>query len=134
MGLDMYLVGDDYVPTYAGQTREKRDGYAVSSYRVDMGYWRKHAPLHCYIVNNFADGVDDCREISLSSEKLLQIADALRKNELPIDDDCHGFFFGHPNGWAEDRAAGAEHALVFERAAKWLDRGEWRSVLYQGSW
>ena len=134
MGLDMYLVGDDYIPTYAGQTREKRDGYEVSSYRVDMGYWRKHAPLHCYIVNTFADGVDNCREIPLDSDQLKQIAEALRKNELPADDECHGFFFGSPEMWAEDRAAGAEYALVFERAADWSEQSMWRSVYYQGSW
>lgn len=134
MGLDMYLVGDDYIPTFDGTKRPERDGYPISSYRVDMGYWRKYAPLHCHIVETYAKNVDDCREISLSEEDLLTIAGVLRKKALPKDEDCNGFFFGNPDMWSEDREAGDKHAETFERAAAWLSRGEWRSVYYQGSW
>lgn len=134
MGLDMYLVGDDYIPSFDGGRRPEREGYPVSSYRLDMGYWRKHAPLHCHIVSTYANGVDDCREIPLSEENLLAIAAALRENALPKDEDCNGFFFGSPQQWSEDREAGAKHAETFERAAAWLSRGGWQSVYYQGSW
>ena len=95
MGLDMYLVGDDYIPSFDGGRRPEREGYPVSSYRLDMGYWRKHAPLHCHIVSTYANGVDDCREIPLSEEDLRAIAAALRENALPKDEDCNGFFFGN---------------------------------------
>lgn len=134
MGLDMYLVGDDYIPNFDGGKRPEREGYPVSSYRLDMGYWRKHAPLHCHIVSTYAKGVDDCREIELDGEDLRAIAAALRENALPKDEDCHGFFFGNADMWSEDREAGAKHAETFERAAAWLSRGGWRSVYYQGSW
>jgi hypothetical protein len=99
-----------------------------------MGYWRKHAPLHCHIVDTYAEGEDDCREIPLSEEDLLSIADVLRRKALPKDEDCNGFFFGNPDMWSDDRKAGDEYAATFERAAAWLSRGDWRSVYYQGSW
>ena len=134
MGLDMYLVGDDYIPTFDGSKRPERDGFPVSSYRLDMGYWRKHAPLHRHIVDTYAKGEDNCREIPLSEEELLAIADVLRRKALPKDEDCNGFFFGNPDMWSDDRKAGDEYAATFERAAAWLSRGDWRSVYYQGSW
>ena len=79
MGLDMYLSGDKYyVPDYktlqdeyeAGKERpspsESRklgkpvdaEGEHITSTQHDLGYWRKFAPLHEYIVNTFANGVD----------------------------------------------------------------------------
>ena len=134
MGLDMYLFGDDYIPTFDGSKRPERDGFPVSSYRLDMGYWRKHAPLHRHIVDTYAKGEDNCREIPLSEEELLAIADVLRRKALPKDEDCNGFFFGNPDMWSDDRKAGDEYAATFERAAAWLSRGDWRSVYYQGSW
>ena len=134
MGLDMYLVGDDYIPTFDGSKRPERDGFPVSSYRLDMGYWRKHAPLHRHIVDTYAKGEDNCREIPLSEEELLAIADVLRRKALPKDEDCNGFFFGNPDMWSDDRKAGDEYAATFERAAAWLSRGDWRSVYYQASW
>ena len=134
MGLDMYLFGDDYIPTFDGSKRPERDGFPVSSYRLDMGYWRKHAPLHRHIVDTYAKGEDNCREIPLSEEELLAIADVLRRKALPKDEDCNGFFFGNPDMWSDDRKAGDEYAATFERAAAWLSRGDWRSVYYQASW
>jgi hypothetical protein len=40
----------------------------ASSQRLEVGYWRKHAPLHNFIVRAFADGEDNCRPIDLSVE------------------------------------------------------------------
>ena len=60
MGLDMYLRGDKYIDKYdhsqqapeGGSLKVKRpivDGFEVSNQILDMGYWRKFAPLHVYI-------------------------------------------------------------------------------------
>jgi hypothetical protein len=86
MGLDMYLTGEKFfVPDYktlqdeyeAGKERpsfeEARalgkpvddDGEPVCSTQHELGYWRKFAPLHQYIVETFADGVDECQRIDL---------------------------------------------------------------------
>lgn len=45
----------------------------------EIGYWRKFNALHNYIVDNFADGVDECQEIPLTKENVVQILDDLNK-------------------------------------------------------
>ena len=115
MGLDMYLRGDKFISKWdhsqqkpeGGSLEVDRpviDGFEVETYVLDMGYWRKFAPLHVYIVNEFADGVDECQRIDLEADQLRKIANALRDNELPNNDDCHGFFFGGPEMLDEDRS------------------------------
>jgi len=145
MGLDMYLRGDKYIDKYdhsqqapeGGSLKVKRpivDGFEVETYVLDMGYWRKFAPLHVYIVNEFADGVDECQRIELDGDQLRKIANALRDNELPKNDDCHGFFFGGDEWWDTLRSQGKEHAKLFDEAADWVDETPWGSVTYQASW
>jgi len=145
MGLDMYLRGDKFISKWdhsqqkpeGGSLEVDRpvvDGFEVETYVLDMGYWRKFAPLHVYIVNEFADGVDECQKIDLEADQLRKIANALRDNELPKNDDCHGFFFGGPEMWDEDRSEGKEHAKLFDKAADWVDETPWGSVTYQASW
>ena len=145
MGLDMYLRGDKFISKWdhsqqapeGGSLEVKRpvvDGFDVETYVLDMGYWRKFAPLHVYIVNEFADGVDECQRIDLEADQLRKIANALRDDELPNNDDCHGFFFGGPEMWDEDRSEGKEHAKAFDAAADWVESTSWGSVTYQASW
>ena len=55
MGLDMNLFGDKY----SFEKNETVDGFPVSSTMLDMGYWRKHANLHGFIVDTFAGGEDE---------------------------------------------------------------------------
>ena len=145
MGLDMYLRGDKFISNWDtsqidehGMALEiKRpviDGFEVTSYNLDLGYWRKFAPLHHFIVKVFADGVDECQEIHLSADDLRRIAAALRDDNLPDNEDCGGFFFGNPEFWDEDRAEGEKHAETFDKAAKWVESNSWNSVTYQASW
>ena len=145
MGLDMYLRGDKFVSQWdhsqqkpeGGSLEVKRpvvDGFDVETYVLDMGTWRKFAPLHVYIVNEFADGVDECQRIDLEADQLRKIANALRDNKLPSNDDCYGCFFGSPEMWDEDRSEGKEHAKLFDNAADWVESTSWGSVTYQASW
>jgi len=60
---------------------------------IDLGYWRKHADLHGYIINTFADGVDECQKIELSEDDLDKIIKAIKNDEL--EKDHSGFFFGN---------------------------------------
>ena len=53
---------------------ECNDGY--------IGYWRNFNYLHQYIVDNFADGVDECQLIPLTKDDVAQILNHLNK----IDD------------------------------------------------
>lgn len=138
MGLDMYLTGEEYIPSYTNKgepvERPVRDGYEVESYRLKLGYWRKFGPLHSYITSVYTPGVDDCRPIAMNSDMLRAVAHALRNGSLPTDEESQGFFFGSPAIWSEYREDADEHAEVFERAAKWLDGDPWRTVEYCASW
>lgn len=145
MGLDMYLRGEKFVSKYdhsqqapeGGSLEVKRpviDGFEVCEYILDMGYWRKFAPLHKYIVKVFAGGVDKCQPIHLTSDDCKRIAQALRDGGLPDNEDCGGFFFGDSEFWDEDRENGEENAKVFERAAEWVESNSWNTVTYQASW
>ena len=158
MGLDMYLTGDKFKRTqYAKDengeflrdddggiipiNEDTVDGYRRSSQKLDLGYWRKHAPLHQLIVNAFADGEDNCRPIELSAEDLRWVANVLKGHaatSLPSNKKViRGCFFGDEEWWDELREDAHEDAKVFEKAAEWLESdGDeyWHSVQYQASW
>ena len=42
-------------------------------------YWRNFNTLHQYIIDNFADGVDDCQEIQLTKDNAVQILTFLNR-------------------------------------------------------
>ena len=129
MGLDMYLTGDKFKRTeYAKDSNGELlrdedggiisvnedivDGYRRSSQRLEVGYWRKHAPLHNFIVKAFADGEDN-------------------------EDVIRGAFFGDEEWWDELRENAHEDAETFDKAADWVEsEGEnfWHSVEYRASW
>ena len=146
MGLDMYLTGDKFRASgvFNKETQQYEaveptyvDGFKLSSARLELGYWRKNAPLHTLIVNRFANGKDDCRPIELTPDQLRDIAHLLRSKTLPTDEQSGGFFFGDEEWWAECRKNADEDAKVFEAAAEWMESCEdrfWNSVEYQASW
>jgi len=146
MGLDMYLIGDKFraggvfnkeTQQYEAVEPTYVDGFKLSSERLQIGYWRKNAPLHTLIVNRFANGKDDCRPIELTPDQLRDIAHLLRSGKLPTDEQSSGFFFGGEEWWAECRENAEEDAKVFDAAAEWMESCEdrfWNSVEYQASW
>jgi hypothetical protein len=94
-------------------------------------------PLHAYIVDTFAGGLDECQRIDFEEADLVAIAEALMADTLAKDEDSEGCFFGSPEMWAEDRADKAKHAATFVAASEWLRQqpeSQWRSVYYQASW
>ena len=126
MGLDMYLTGQRY---FHGRKKPRRDGMEISSERIDLGYWRKHPNLHGFIVETFADDVDDCREIYLNADRIREIIEAVEAAELPETDGC---CFG-----ASDGSEKTEDLRTFRQALAWLEADDpkaWRSVYYRASW
>lgn len=124
MGLDMYLHAEKY---YHGKAAE--GAWKKKSERYDAGYWRKHPNLHGYIVQEFAEGVDECQEIELSADNIRQIIKASKENALPY---TTGFFFGESTP-----KRNAEGIAFFEKALEWLEteeEGVWRSIIYRASW
>jgi hypothetical protein len=125
MGLDMYLNGNKYFMDRATEKHPKKAEI------YELGYWRKHPNLHGYIVQTFAEGVDDCREISLSREAIIDIMGALLNRRLP---PTTGFFFGASENTQEEMQQDLE---IFRHALAWLDteeRGMWKSISYEASW
>jgi len=112
-----------------GQRRPMADGFEVSSHELQLGYWRKHPNLHGYIVQEFADGKDECQKIELAADDIRKIIEAVRANMLP---ETQGFFFGT----SEDDPP-EEDIKILEAALKWVEtkeEGVSRSVHYRASW
>jgi hypothetical protein len=131
MGLDMYLEGEKYLWTEWNnpQNNPREDGYEIKSRCLRLGYWRKHPNLHGYIVNTFAQGVDNCQPIHLDEADIEKIIEAVDRDELP---HTEGFFFGATDGTERD-----ETLRIFRDALRWLrqiDPSHSRSVSYTASW
>jgi hypothetical protein len=117
MGLDMFLFG----------VVDDNDEYGA---RNELAYWRKHPNLHGYIVQAFANGVDECQKIPLTAENLKQIILAVKDKNLP---NTTGFFFGQSYGDKEELESDLNKLA---EALDWLNNNfdENRAVYYRASW
>ena len=124
MGLDMYLSKRTYVKNWdhmsdsqkhnitvkqGDKIREDIKPERISYITEEVGYWRKFNALHNYIVQNCADGVDNCQEIEISKDEMKELLEVLIKvhnmkntllesgNTEKLNDlfpTSKGFFFG----------------------------------------
>jgi len=100
MGLDMYLYKKTYVQNWSYQSKDdthtitvKKGGKVrkdikperVSEITEHVGQWRKFNALHSWFINNFADGVDDCRMIYVGEDGLKQALEVLQKVKAALD-------------------------------------------------
>lgn len=136
MGLDMSLYGEKYDFSMNGE-REMVDGYPLHKTTIELAYWRKHPNLHGYIVEEFADGEDECQKIELSDNDIRQIIEAIKNDNLPFTE---GFFFGRSSqkGEPEYEEEKKHDIEVFNKALDWVNtKGNtpgYRSIYYQASW
>jgi hypothetical protein len=131
MGLDMYLEGEKFYWTdwEHPENNLTMDGFKITRTRLSLGYWRKHPDLHGFIVQTFAEGKDNCKDVYLSPEDIGTIMEAIQGDKLP---HTEGFFFG-----ATDGSEKAESLRIFAAALAWLTtkkEGVSRSVYYRASW
>jgi hypothetical protein len=129
----MYLEGRKHF-VGSGQKRME-DGFEVDAIQVSIAYWRKHPNLHGYIVQEFAEGRDECQNIELGVEELEKIIKAVKDKTLP---KTEGFFFGESSGDDDEMAEDLE---ILGKAVSWLThldrehvRDHWYSVVYHASW
>jgi hypothetical protein len=154
MGLDMYLYGEKSVSSSSEANPVMEDGFIVTNKTLDIGYWRKHANLHGFIVEQFAEGKDECQKIWLGEEELQKIIDTLQADGM-FEERVEGFFFGKSyfpgesdEYFSYDKQK-AQDIEVFTKALEWVRNaapavGKWndpdfkwpesRSVYYQASW
>lgn len=103
----------------------------------DGVYLRKANAIHRYIVENYADGVDDCRIITLSRDDIEALHERVKAvvNDrflapelLPTSD---GFFFGgtHYDDWYFDQLKSFDRELD-----AMMNRDDWDVIQYQASW
>jgi len=130
MGLDMYLTGEKYYWQDYKEPRNniKEDGFRLKTKTFEVGYWRKHPDLHGFIVQTFADNIDECQDIYLNIDNLKQIINAIKEKQLP---KTHGCFYGESNGSEDD-----ESIRIFINAIDWLECRETKiskSITYRAS-
>jgi hypothetical protein len=128
MGLDMYLNGEEFIPTHDGKhTRPIVDGYEVISTNLNLGRWRKHWALHECIEQDYvkSDG-----QILLEPEFLLEIADAVKDGNLP-----EANYSPETDAFHKEPEEIARTVKIFRDAYDWVNRddGFWRTVYYVGS-
>lgn len=133
MGLDMYLRGEKYLVKFNQEPEDLiyEDGFRVINKDLEIGYWRKHPDLHGFIVQTFADGLDECQPITLTSEDMKKVIFAIESDLLP---KTEGFFFGESENDAEQKQDAID---ILNAAIEWLsieDEGSWKTVVYQASW
>lgn len=154
MGLDMYLTAKKFHTVHEKvdgklqhRPRKLVDGFPLEGENLEIMYWRKNHWLHGFIVENFANGVDECQPIELDAADLTMVA---RKLEKWADDPSEfaptdGFFFGvrpedehYEEVRDEYRKDAVAEAQTLYRAVDWLkadtEGREYRSVTYQASW
>jgi hypothetical protein len=120
MGLDMYLYMHKYESAHrynieSGKKLPKNfypkeleqlkqdileHNFLRKETKYQVGYWRKFNALHWWMVKNYANGKDDCREIYLSVkgiEELLKICQEVAMDHSKASEllpTKEGFFFG----------------------------------------
>jgi len=115
MGLDMYLYLEHYsskFPTSEDTTgfyppelkdiqefHQKRN-FLSKTEKYQVGYWRKANAIHHWIVENCAEGEDDCKPVYISLEdleKLNSLCEEVLKDHSKASElleTSEGFFFG----------------------------------------
>ena len=157
MGLDMYLNKKTYVKKWAHTPEEnvykvsvdREKGHVIKSERVtfieeELMYWRKANHIHKFFVDRCGGGDDNCREMYVSDEIILELIEDLKKvvesniavsfdvaeETLPTTD---GFFFGsthYDNYYFEE----CERTLKELQQLVDGDLFEGGDLYYQASW
>ena len=106
MGLDMYLYAERYVNDWNEEGKELSNklkeltGKRITSFRTEVGYWRKANAIHKWFVDNCQDGIDKCQTTFVPDSKLEELLELVNRvladpklasELLPTGS---GFFFG----------------------------------------
>lgn len=143
--LDRNKLTDEQKTKLAQSDKELEEAVTATNYNRDstneVHYWRKFNALHGFIVQNFANGVDECQEIPLSKDDVKEIIKALKESkdlaekgetdQLPMP-PVGGFFFGTTEVGDYYKECVNESIPVFEELLK--DFTDNDVVYYVASW
>ena len=156
MGLDMYLEARTYIRKFENyQTEALADDYlSVAKHfpagadeygdfggaevKIVVGYWRKVNQIHNWIVENCAEGVDECQSIPIHPSKLMElramVEETLENKDKAADylPTTEGFFFGGTE-YDDYYWAGLERTKLILDKALSLPEEDY-SFTYQASW
>ena len=159
MGLDMYLMARKYVSNWQHQIERHGENEQYNkvldvfgahelvtsdcpAIKVEFNavYWRKANAIHSWFVNECGEGVDECQQIFVPREKLVELLNLCKQvalqpakasSTLPTQS---GFFFGSTeyDEWYMDdiKRTIVELERVLEQVP---DNYEW-NFIYQASW
>ena len=161
MGLDMYLYIEKYVgrndysrnnqdfsvsirPEFQALTEVlgtdtliRQDDWTGYTVQIPVGYWRKANAIHGWIVNECANGVDECQRIYVPREKAQELVDWCKMtiaNPDKADEflpPVAGFFFG---GYEIDEWYLQSIQKTIDIFEPLLASDEADSIYYQASW
>ena len=156
MGLDMYLYREAYVQNWNHNPKKYKVSVKfnenkhpfinpdkVCYIREEVGYWRKANAIHNWIVQHCADGVDECQDIHVEEQLLIELRDTCQKvlDDNSLADELlptsSGFFFGSTQ-YDEWYFNGLKHTIDIINGA--LVEGELPqgvytpSYIYKASW
>ena len=116
----------------------QEDGFSGFYIKVPVGYWRKANAIHGWIVDNCADGVDECQEIIVSKKELQNlyndVVSVLEGKALASEASLNprsGFFFGsiEMDDWYKNDLLYTKHLIK-----PLIDDPDINYVIYQASW
>ena len=155
MGLDMYLYKREYVSgwNFDGKSDtslydtiidkmgvDRCAGSPHANVEVCVAYWRKANAIHGWIVDNLANGVDECQSIYVTKENLITLRDlaksALKEPAMAGDilPPTQGFFFG---GYEIDDWYMEDMKLTVDQIDKILESVKdepYADFIYRASW
>jgi len=156
MGLDMYMYRETYVKKWDHQSPEEQfdvtvkkggeiykdiNSENISTVSENVAYWRKFNALHNWIVNNCADGRDECQKINIYDEALVELYDTLKQVNMDhskaeeLLPTTSGFFFGSTD-YDDYYFQEVEQTIeVLKPYVKSINEGTSRAdFYYQASW
>lgn len=157
MGLDMYLYVEEYVSRKDYKKDYKEDNKAFDeiisalelrdvvepdswtglTVQIPVGYWRKANAIHGWIVNEFAEGEDNCQQIYIPRIGMEQLrtlcANVLAHPEKALEllPPQSGFFFGSTN---VDEWYLQDLKYTYDLLTRLLSNEKIDSFIYQASW
>ena len=150
MGLDMWLYAERHLSEY--RENETALAYEVGKHanmpgriaviRSEILYWRKMSAIHHWFVQNYQDGVDDCRDCRVPIDAITKLRDvcrqvlAERERAEELLPTREGFFFGSL-GYDEWYFNDVEYTeKVLTETLDFLSKEDdvWCDFVYSSSW